>query len=159
MARAAKGKLILFPRFFIPGRDLNLPRRTEGMERVTVSVPGDLLAAFEATMKGLGHKDRSKAVQAAMQHLVSEHRWGRGQGKGVGALLVLYDSRVRGLEDALVETQHRYGDLVTATLHLHLARENCLELIAVKGPAARLRAMTRDLTARRGVKQVKLTVV
>lgn len=127
------------------------------MQRVTVSVPADLLAAFEETMTGLGHKDRSKAVQAAMLHFVSEHRWSLG--RGVGALLVLYDSRVRGLEDALVETQHRYGDLVTATLHLHLARENCLELIAVKGSAARLRAMTRDLTSQRGVKQVKLTVV
>ncbi|MEM3087132.1 MAG: nickel-responsive transcriptional regulator NikR [Halobacteria archaeon] len=129
------------------------------MERVTVSVPGDLLAAFEATMKGLGHKDRSKAIQAAMRHFVTDHRWSLGRGEGVGALLVLYDSRVRGLEDALVETQHRHRDLVTATLHLHLAKENCLELIAVKGPAARLRAMARDLTARRGVKQVKLTVV
>ncbi len=129
------------------------------MQRVTVSVPEDLLAAFEETMTGLGHKDRSKAVQAAMQHFVSEHQWRLGRGRGVGALLVLYDSRVRGLEDALVEIQHRHGDLVTATLHLHLEKENCLELIAVKGSAARLRAMTRDLTSRRGVKQVKLTVV
>lgn len=129
------------------------------MKRVTVSVPGDLLASFEATMKGLGHRDRSKSIQAAMRHFVSEHRWRQERGRGVGALMVLYDSRVRGLEDELVNIQHRYGDLVTATLHLHLERENCLELIAVKGPSRRLRALTRDLTARRGVKQVKLTVV
>lgn len=128
-------------------------------------------------MTGLGHKDRSKAIQAAMHHFVSEHRWSAGRGRGVGALMVLYDSRVKGLEDDLVQVQHRYGDLVTATLHLHLGRlsthpvhavktraprggeENCLELIAVRGTAARLRSLTKDLTSRRGVKQVKLTIV
>ena len=48
---------------------------SEGVSRISISVPPDLLRKFDEALKRLGYEERSKAVQAAMQSFVTKFKW------------------------------------------------------------------------------------
>jgi CopG family nickel-responsive transcriptional regulator len=128
--------------------------------RVGVTFPPDLLKDFDEIISKMGYENRSKAVQDAVRLFVSERKWLQEE-KGVqaGVLMMLYDHEVRGLEDALTDIQHSYADIIFSTMHIHLGERDCLEAIAVKGEASKVRKLSDELAAKRGVKILKTMIV
>ncbi|MGQ9587041.1 MAG: nickel-responsive transcriptional regulator NikR [Thermoplasmata archaeon] len=125
--------------------------------RVSLSIQRDLMDEFDALSESLGHPTRSKAVSEAMREFVSGRKWDlakRGQVPGV--ILLTYDHRSRRTSADLTELQHDFPDVVTATMHLHLSKNTCLEVIAFKGQAERVRSLARTLQSQKGVLDLKL---
>ncbi len=125
--------------------------------RISLSLPKKLLKEFDSLSAVTGQPNRSKAVSQAMREFVSNRRWdvaSRGQVPGV--ILLTYDHHSRGVNRALTELQHEYPDVVTATMHLHLAKHTCLEIIAFKGAGDRVKALAKMLQSQKGVLDVKL---
>ena len=52
----------------------------------------------------------------------------------------------------LTQMQHDEHDIIIATLHVHLDHHNCLEVLILKGEAARVRALADKLISCKGVK-------
>ena len=130
------------------------------VSRISVSIPSELLRRFDDYTERLGYKSRSKAIQDAMQSLITESKWMcEKMGKGVGAIAMVYDHRVKGLEEDLTEVQHHFEDTVCSSMHVHLDEENCLEIIAVKGQSRDVQDLAQQLKTRKGVKQLKLMIV
>ncbi len=130
------------------------------VSRISVSVASDLLRRFDDHTQRLGYENRSKAVQDAMQSLVTESKWMcEKMGKGVGAITMVYSHGVKGLEEELTDVQHHFEEVISASLHVHLDEDNCLEIIAVRGSASDVRDLAQELKTRRGVKQLKLAIV
>ena len=73
--------------------------------------------------------------------------------------MVLYDHEVKGLNEALIDTQHKRADVIYSSMHIHLSEQDCLEAIAVRGRAKEIRELTQELRTKKGVKQVKLSTV
>jgi len=95
-----------------------------------------------------------------MQNLVTESKWMcKKGGAGVGAITMVYNPHVKGLEEALTEVQHQFEKTIRSSMHIHLDHENCLEIIAVKGKAYDVRDLAQELKTRKGVKQLKLAIV
>lgn len=128
-----------------------------GKTRVSLSVQADLMKEFDAVAESLGHPTRSKAVSEAMREFVSTKRWDIAK-KGVvpGVILVTYDHHARGVNRALTELQHDYHDVVGATMHIHLTRHTCLEVISFEGESDRVRALARVLQSQKGVLSLKV---
>ena len=125
--------------------------------RISLSVPGDLLDDFDKLAEGLGHPNRSQAVSEAMREFVANRKWDlASKGKVPGVILVTYDHHSRGISNALTELQHDYPDVVTATMHIHLSKHTCLEVIAFSGEATRVRSLAKTLRAQKGVLDLKL---
>ncbi len=128
--------------------------------RVGVTFPPDLLEELDETIKRMGYDSRSKAIQDAVRSFITEYRWlSEQRGTKVGVLVMAYDHEVEGLEDALTDTQHKYSHVVCSSMHVHLGERDCLEAIAVKGEADEIRKLAQELAAKKGVKQVKSTIV
>ena len=128
--------------------------------RVGVTFPPDLLRELDEVLREMGYESRSKAIQDSVRALVSEHRWLREQrGKRVGVLVMLYDHEVKGLDEALIDAQHEHADVIYSSMHVHLSEQDCLEAIAVRGEAEEIRKLAQELKTKRGVKQVKLSIV
>ncbi len=133
---------------------------SEGVSRISISVPPDLLRKFDEAFKRLGYEERSKAVQTAMQSFVTESKWlCTKQGRGIGAIVMVYDSTIRQVGDVLTEVQHKYRGIAESTVHIHLDEKNCLQIIPVKGDAADVKALAETLMTINGVKEVKLSIV
>lgn len=129
-----------------------------GVERFSVSAPPELLEEFDGVIGRLG-QDRSKAIQQAMRLFLSEHRWMGKEGDCAGAIIVTYDHGVHEAEEEITDMQHLFRNVVNSALHLHIDESNCLQMIAVRGPAEGVSQLISRLSACRGVKQVRFTVL
>ncbi len=128
--------------------------------RVGVTFPPDLLKDFDKLIRKMGYQTRSKAVQDAVRMFVSEKKWlHEEKGTQAGVIMILYDHEVRGLEDSLTHIQHHYTNIICSTMHIHLSERECLEAIAVRGDASKVRKLSDELAAKRGVKILKTVVV
>lgn len=134
--------------------------KTERIVRVSVTFPPDLLKDFDEVICKMGYENRSKAVQDAVRLFISERKWLQDErGLQAGVLMLLYDHEVRGLEDALTDVQHSYANVISSTMHVHLTERDCLEAIAVKGDASKIRKLSDELSSKRGVKLLKTMIV
>ena len=128
--------------------------------RVGVTFPRDLLKELDEAIEKMGYDSRSKAVQDAVRSFLTEHRLLQKQkGTSAGVLVMVYDHEVKGLEGALIETQHKHSHVIYSSLHVHLSERECLEAVAVKGDADEIRKLAQELATKKGVKQVKSTIV
>jgi CopG family nickel-responsive transcriptional regulator len=108
----------------------------------------------------MGYEDRSRALQIAMTNFITEYTWTAEKGRaGVGAILFTYSHRPHGLQEALVDIQHQYRDVVNSTTHIHLDESRCLEIVSVRGQTDKIQELARKLMKTRGVTQLKLSVV
>jgi CopG family nickel-responsive transcriptional regulator len=128
--------------------------------RVGVTFPPELLKELDETIDKMGYDSRSKAIQDSVRSFVAERKWLREQkGTKVGVLVMVYDHEVKGLETTLTNTQHKHSHVICSSMHVHLSERECLETIAVKGDVDEIKNLAQELTTKRGVKQVKLTIV
>ena len=128
--------------------------------RVGVTFPPDLLRELDETIEEMGYDSRSKAVQDAVRTFLTEYRvLQKRKGTSTGVLVMVYDHEVKGLEDTLIETQHKHGRVIYSSLHVHLSERECLEAVAVKGDADEIRKLAQELATKKGVKQVRSTMI
>jgi len=57
------------------------------------------------------------------------------------------------------EIEHFYKDIIVSTLHVHLEDDRCLEIIAVKGPAHRIKELYDTLNALKGVAMHGISII
>ena len=127
-------------------------------DRFSVSLPGQLVADFDAMLKRKGYDNRSLAVADILRAWLVEQRRENPDQEIAGAITLVYDHHKRNLKDRLTEIQHDHHHSILATMHVHLDHHNCLEIIAVRGPAAEVQAIADALIGDKGVKHGKLTV-
>jgi CopG family nickel-responsive transcriptional regulator len=128
--------------------------------RVGVTFPPELLKELDETIDEMGYESRSKAIQDAVVSFITEQRLLRKEkGNKAGVLVMVYDHDVKGLEDDLIESQHHHRSIINAVLHVHLSAKECLEAVAVKGEAEDIKKLAQELATRKGVKQVRSTIV
>ncbi len=128
--------------------------------RLGVTFPPDLLKELDETIEKMGYANRSKAIQDAVRSFLTEHQLLQKQkGTSAGVLVMVYNHEVRGLEDALIEAQHKHRQVICSSLHVHLSEKECLEAVAVKGEADEIRRLAQELETRKGVKQFRSTII
>jgi CopG family transcriptional regulator, nickel-responsive regulator len=128
--------------------------------RVGVTFPPELLKELDEIVEEIGYDSRSKAIQDAVSSFITEQKLlHKEKGKKAGVLVMVYDHDVKGLEDDLIESQHHHRDVINSVLHVHLSDKECLEAVAVKGDAEDIRKLAQELATRKGVKQVRSTIV
>jgi CopG family nickel-responsive transcriptional regulator len=130
-----------------------------GVRRVSVSVEPRLIDEFDETIEDIGY-NRSTAIEMAMRDFLTNYKWSVIEtGNVAGAITMIYDHHISGLNKSLTDIQHDYIDVVTSVTHVHLDHENCLELIAIMGDIKRIKELTRSLRIIRGIKQLKTSVL
>jgi CopG family nickel-responsive transcriptional regulator len=128
--------------------------------RVGVTFPPELLKELDEIIEDMAYESRSKAIQDAVSSFITEQRLLRNeQGTKAGVLVMVYDHDIKGLEDDLIESQHNHRNIINSVLHVHLSDKECLEAVAVKGEAEDIRKLAQELATRKGVKQVRSTIV
>ena len=130
------------------------------MDRISISLPSKLLKEFDEIIAERGYASRSEAIRDAIRDYIIKHKWIHSlEGERAGSISVIYNHHASDVMEKITEIQHNYTDIIVATLHLHLDHDHCLETILVRGDAKRIRELTDRLTALKGVKQVKLSVM
>jgi len=132
----------------------------KGVARFSVSLPPSLVRDFDDSWKSMGYENRSKAVHDAFRSFISEYKWTReGSGEISGAIALLYYLDKPGLLNQIVEAQHKFENVVVSSMHIHLTEDKCLEIIAVRGKADKIKGLSQELMTKKGVKQLKFTAI
>lgn len=128
------------------------------LERFGVSMDAGLLRAFDKQIARAGYKNRSEAIRDVVRDYLVEQQAQQPDAPVVGTVTLMYDHHARLLEDRLTELQHEHHEVIRCTTHVHLDAHNCVEVVVLAGPAAKVRQIADSLIAMRGVKHGKLVV-
>ena len=122
------------------------------LTRFGVSLDEELLEPFDALCAVKGYSNRSEAIRDLIRNALVPEEWQQADGQGAGTLTLVYDHHKNDLARRLTQMQHDEHDIIIATLHVHLDHHNCLEVLILKGEAARVRALADKLISCKGVK-------
>ena len=137
-----------------------LKSSVKGVVRFSVSLPPSLVKDFDEAWKRMGYANRSKAAHDAFRSFITEYKWTGEEGEEItGAIVLLYYVDKPGLLNHIVQAQHKFENIVPSSMHVHLTRDKCLEIIAVRGKASEIRSLSRELATKKGVKQLKFTAI
>jgi CopG family nickel-responsive transcriptional regulator len=126
--------------------------------RFSVSLEADLLEAFDDYVKEGRFATRSEAIRQLLRTTLTREAWEADTSDVSATLTLVYDHHKPGLVDKLIELQHQHAEQVTASMHVHLDHDHCMEVIILRGKASRLRQLASGLRGLKGVHQGELTM-
>lgn len=124
--------------------------------RFGVSMDGRLLARFDQLIAEKGYANRSEAIRDLIRDELVEQSWEEDDEEAVGTITLVYNHEVRDLSEKLIDFQHQVHGAVISSLHVHLDKHNCLEVLVVRGKGREIRKVADRLIGTRGVKHGKL---
>ncbi|ABK14452.1 MAG: nickel-responsive transcriptional regulator NikR [Methanothrix sp.] len=126
--------------------------------RIGVSLPEKLLSRFDEIISQRGYSSRSEGIRDAIRNYIIHYEWMSDvEGERVGVITIVYSHHQRGLVDSLTDIQHEFGSIINSSLHVHLDKDNCLEVVILRGEGKDVRRAAERMMALKGVKHVKLT--
>src|SRR5215471_12826857 len=126
------------------------------ISRFGVSLEEDLLRSFDRSIDELGYANRSEAIRDLIRDHLIQKKVSKGEGELVGVVSLVYDHRTHHLGDILADMQHKAKVAINASLHIHLDENNCLEVVVIRGEAAKVHEVAGKLIATKGVENGKL---
>ena len=127
------------------------------LSRFGVSLDGELLSKFDAFIGAEGYSNRSKAIADLIRKEFVSDVFAKG-GAVAGAITIVYDHHKREVVNKLLDIQHDHGTIIISAQHVHLDHDNCLEIVAVRGPGAKVKELADSLKSIKGVKHATLSV-
>jgi CopG family nickel-responsive transcriptional regulator len=125
--------------------------------RFGVSMSKGLLKNFDRLIKEMGYRNRSEAIRDLIRERLVQQEWESANRETVGTITIVYSHDVHELTEMLTDLQHQYHKHIISTMHIHLDRHNCLEVLVVRGRGKVIRNIADRLLSTKGVKHGKLT--
>ncbi|MFW9974830.1 MAG: nickel-responsive transcriptional regulator NikR [Candidatus Thorarchaeota archaeon] len=125
------------------------------LKRFGVSVPEDLLEKFDTLVKKKGYAGRSEAIRDAMREYISQTEWEAEQEGTMASLNIVYQHKPKLMAD-LIRAQHEGHTNVVSTVHVHISRSHCLEVITLKGDKKSIEALANKVSGLKGIEYVRL---
>lgn len=132
-------------------------KSTQKTTRFAVSLDFDLWEKFDQVIEKQGYNNRSEAIRDLIRDKLVIHNWDENE-KTLGTITLIYNHHLYSLSEEITNIQHEYHSFIISSMHLHLDHDNCLEIIAVKGRAEKVRRLADALISMKGVKHGKLTL-
>lgn len=126
--------------------------------RFGVSLDEDLLRQFDEQCDRRGYQARSEALRDLIRKSLIEQEWDDSEREVAGSLSLVFDHHSGSLAQRLTSVQHDYHHHIISSMHVHLDHDNCLEVLALKGPAQVLRKLSDQLISIKGVKHGSLNL-
>jgi CopG family nickel-responsive transcriptional regulator len=131
---------------------------SEGLRRVTVSMPEETFQAFERLIAERGFDNRSQAVSEMIHQHAAQHLGKIGTELMAGTLTLVYDESKNTLLRDLSRIFRDHIAEVISSQHILLEDDHVLEVILMQGPARTLREIANKLATCKGVKTAHLTL-
>jgi len=128
------------------------------VERVGVSFDPELLISFDKMIKDKGYPSRSEAIRDLVRRALIESKIDEGDTEVLGTLTYVYNHHEGEVNNRLLDLQHDHHHEILFTTHVHMDHDMCLEVLIVKGKAAKVRSLTDSIKAIKGVKHGELVI-
>ncbi|WP_297437972.1 nickel-responsive transcriptional regulator NikR [Thermococcus sp.] len=126
--------------------------------RFGVSIPDNLLEKFNKIIEERGYTNRSEAIRDLIRDFIVRYEWETGDADVAGTITMVYNHDEADVVKELLDLQHDYLSEIVSSIHVHMDRHNCLEVVIVKGKAKRIKEIADRLLSLKGVKHGKLVM-
>ncbi len=126
--------------------------------RFGVSIPDNLLERFDRIIEERGYTNRSEAIRDLIRDFIVRYEWETGDADVAGTITMVYNHDEADVVKELLDLQHDYLSEIVSSIHVHMDRHNCLEVVIVKGKAKRIKEIADRLLSLKGVKHGKLVM-
>ncbi|MCX8094754.1 MAG: nickel-responsive transcriptional regulator NikR [Caldisericia bacterium] len=120
------------------------------LARFGVSLDKNLLKKFDEFIKLENYPNRSKAINDIILESLTKREWINSKSV-FGSITLFYNHHKRDLTNKLTDIQHEYNDLIISNLHVHIDKDNCLEVIAFRGDSKRVDELRKFLKNIKGL--------
>jgi CopG family transcriptional regulator, nickel-responsive regulator len=130
------------------------------MQRITITLDDELVAALDRVIAVCGYQNRSEAIRDLARAGMAQLQERTDDVKaGVAALVYVYDHHERELAKRLTGSFHDHHDLSVASMHVHLDHDSCMEVALLRGALRDIDDFARHVLAERGVRHGRLVTV
>ncbi len=127
-------------------------------QRISVSLPAKLAAALDEMVDQRGFRNRSQAIAEMIEQTIIQHKQEDGSTVMAGTITLFYDSGKTGLLQQLAQIEREHVEECISSQHVLLEGLYVMEVLLVQGPVHRLRELTNQLLACKGVSSGGLTL-
>ena len=127
------------------------------LTRFGVSINRELLEDFDKFIRNLNYPTRSKAIEDLIRGEIVKKRWVDANNI-VGTIILVYNHHKRELVNKTTDIQHDFQNIIVSSQHIHLDRDNCLEVVIVKGKPGRAEHLLYKLKSIKGIKNAVLNI-
>jgi CopG family transcriptional regulator, nickel-responsive regulator len=124
---------------------------TRKVVRTTVSLEPELLAQLDRWVARRVNRSRSDAVRDLIRRHAGSEALTDPEADCLGAVALLYRHTTPNVLRRLAAVEHRWGDHVRSTQHIHLEGDACVEVVLLFGERSEVAAASEEL---RGVKGI-----
>jgi CopG family nickel-responsive transcriptional regulator len=125
------------------------------LKRFGVSIPEDLLEKFDQLVEEKGYVGRSEAIRDAMRSYISDSQLEAGEGYMMASLNIVYCHKPKIMAE-LIKVQHNSEAHVISTVHIHVSKSHCLEVVTLKGSKDSIQKLANTISGISGMDYVKL---
>jgi CopG family transcriptional regulator, nickel-responsive regulator len=119
--------------------------------RVGASLEPELLALLDRWVEQRNSPSRSDAIRALIRKELSDRTLADPEADALGVVALLYRHETPNVLRRLTGAEHRWGDHIRSTTHVHLEGDACAEVVVLLGKRREVDRAAQDL---RGVKGV-----
>lgn len=127
-------------------------------ERISLSLPQDLVRQFDDHWVARGFENRSQAVASVLQTELLSAMRESPEAVMAGSITLFFRQDRPGLLEELAGLKREYIDEVIGALQVQLADSHLMEVLLVQGPVKTLRDFTDALVTCKGVKAGSLNL-
>jgi CopG family transcriptional regulator, nickel-responsive regulator len=124
---------------------------TGKITRTTVSLEPDLLARLDHWVRRRNSRNRSEALRAIIRGELGRTTVSDPDADAVATVTLLYRHESPNLLERLTAAEHRWGEHIRSSTHVHLQGGACVEVLVLTGKGREVVAAAEDLRGVRGI--------
>ena len=127
--------------------------------RFSVAMPDELLMRFDRLVarRGLA-KNRSEVVRDLVRDALVEDECSQPGIEVMGTLTLVFNHHACDVQEKLHSIQHSYVSHIVSSMHVHIDKNMCLEVIVLRGEAALIHDIANLILGTKGVQNGRLVV-
>jgi CopG family transcriptional regulator, nickel-responsive regulator len=124
---------------------------TSKVVRLGVSLEPELVALLDRWVRERNSPSRSDGLRALIRKELAERTLADPESDALGVIALLYRHDAPNVMQRLTAAEHRWGEHVRSTTHVHLEGDACAEVVVLLGRRREVEAAAGDLGGVRGV--------
>jgi CopG family nickel-responsive transcriptional regulator len=126
--------------------------------RLGVSLEPSLLALLDQWVTERNSPSRSDAIRSLIRKELADRTLADPEADALGVVGLLYRHTAPNVMERLTAAEHRWGEHIRSTTHVHLEGDACAEVVVLLGKRREVDAAAKDLAGVKGVLEGKSLV-
>jgi CopG family nickel-responsive transcriptional regulator len=126
------------------------------VERIGVSLEKGLLSTFDKLIVKQGYQSRSEAIRDLIRR---NEQLSDPKSEAVATVSLVYDHHSTKLMEKLTGLQHSHLLKTISSVHVHLDRHDCLEVIVLRGRVGQINKVAEKMVSLKGVKLGRINLI